>query len=270
MSSNRDEWIKRGVELGLGYEELQILPLPKLRDRVSKLQPKEPKEPKETKEPKRQPKVKVPLLKLPTEVAPSVVEQPIPKKEMTVLQGDELLMRYKEILSLVDSIIVSENTNQELIKEFASLWHEADKQAFEVECTHLSSQKVELAKEALEIQRQWGDSLVDRKHAYMMIMENFSNTSGKMTDYIRTQLAELESVLVRFEEDKRQFQEMTSSSSFPLYELAVNSPQKLYDTERHSHGLSQGHSQIHSQGHSQRALSVNNHSITPSQELHIE
>jgi len=256
MSSNRDEWIKRGVELGLGYEELQILPLPKLRDRVSKLLPKEPKESK------RQQKVKVPVLKLPTtEVAPSVVEQPIhPKKEMTVLQGDELLLRYKEILTLVDSIIVSENTNQELIKEFASLWHEADKQAFEVECTHLNHQKVELAKEALEIQRQWGDSLVDRKHAYMMIIENFSNTSGKMTDYIRTQLAELESVLVRFEEDKRQFQDMTSSSSFPLYELAVNSPQKLYDTERHSQGHSQGHSNVNSQ----RAHS------TISQELHIE
>lgn len=149
--------------------------------------------------------------------APVELNSPLPPLPEPQHQ-DDLLSRYRRVLQDLEEVMRTESRNEELIKEFDNIWNEQDRTAFQMEGLYAQTQKVTLAKEALEIQDKWCTLLRDREHAYTMLLENHSNNSGKVYEHITRQMAELKTIVVRFEEDKKRFNSIVAST----YDLPDN------------------------------------------------
>lgn len=211
MEEERNRVRQQMKELGLPWQGLSLHDLKlQLRMYQSKHKPLVKDVPKEI--------IKEPISPLP---------EPEPLVELP--GGDELLERYKVALQTMDELVRVEQRNHELIKEFQNVWNEADQKAFAMEDLFSQTQKVTLAREALDIQEKWGDTLRDREHAYTMMLENYSNGCGRVHDHIQGQIGDLRKVLVRFEEDKKRFNGIVLNT-IPSYQEQMNIPRDEYNT----------------------------------------
>jgi hypothetical protein len=203
MEEERNRVRQQAKDMGIPWHKIVELSLRDLKLQIAMIASKQ-----------RPPKREKVSVVMPEEKEP-VSPLPEPEPVVELPHGDELLDRYKTVIQTLDDLSKVEARNQELIKEFQNVWNDADLKAFKMEDLYTQTQKVTLAREALDIQEKWGDSLKDREHAYTMMLENYSNGCGRVHEHIQKQMSDLQGIIVRFEEDKRMFNSIVMSTMSP-------------------------------------------------------